>query len=48
MELSVFWTDFAKEKLEDIYQYYKRESKSSSVAKKLVNSIIDYTNGLEK
>ena len=48
MELTVFWTEFAKDKLDDIFEYYKHRSKSVNVARKLVDSIIDYTIRLEK
>lgn len=48
MELTVFWTEFAKDKLDEIFEYYKRKSKSVNVARKLVDSIIDQTIGLEK
>lgn len=47
MELTVFWTEFAKDKLDEIFEYYKRKSKSVKVARKLVDSIIDQTIGLE-
>ncbi|MFS4418834.1 type II toxin-antitoxin system RelE/ParE family toxin [Maribacter sp. 2307ULW6-5] len=48
MELTVFWTEFAKERLEDIFEYYKRKSKSIDVARKLVDSIVNHTIGLER
>jgi plasmid stabilization system protein ParE len=48
MELTVFWTEFAKDKLDDIFEYYKRKSKSADLARKLVDSIIDHTIELEK
>lgn len=48
MELTVFWTEFAKDKLDDIFEYYKLKTKDVNVARKLVNSIIDHTIGLEK
>ncbi len=48
MELTVFWTEFAKDKLDDIFEYYKLKSKSAKVAKKVVDSIVDQTIGLEK
>lgn len=47
MELTIFWTVFARNKLEEIYEYYKLKSKSVTVAKKLVTSIVDHTIGLE-
>jgi plasmid stabilization system protein ParE len=42
MELAVFWTDFAKDKLNDIFEYYKQEA-SISVARKLVDGLVDHT-----
>lgn len=44
----VFWTVFAKGKLYDIFEHYKLKSGSVDVAMKLVDSIVDYTIGLEK
>ena len=46
MGLIVYWTGFAENKLEDIYTYYKKKA-SVSVAKKLVNGIVDKTISLE-
>jgi len=48
MELTVFWTEFAKDKLDEIFEYYKLKSRSVNVARKLVDSIIDHTIILEK
>jgi plasmid stabilization system protein ParE len=48
MELTVFWTEFAKAKLQDIFEHYKLNSRSANVAKKLVDGITDETIGLEK
>ncbi len=42
MELTVFWTDTARFQLEDIFNYYKDKA-SLSVARKLVNQIIERT-----
>lgn len=47
MNLTVFWTRFAENKIDDIYEYYKIKA-GNSVSKKLVNGIIDRTIGLEK
>jgi len=47
VELTVFWTQFAENKLEDIFHYYKYEV-SIDVAKRLVTGIVDKTIGLEK
>ena len=46
--MTVFWTAFAKEKLNDIFEYYKRRSRSAKVASKLIEGIIDHTIELEK
>ena len=47
MELAVYWTRFAEDKLDDIYDYY--ESKAGiRIARKLISSIIDKTIGLDK
>lgn len=40
MGLTVYWTQLAEDKLEDIFNYYKIKA-SVRVAKKLVNGIID-------
>ncbi len=47
MELTVFWTEFAKDKLDDIFEYYKLKA-NAKVARKLADSIVDQTIGLEK
>ncbi len=47
MELEVFWTQFAQDKLDGIYEHYKIKA-SSSIAKKLVIGIIDQTIDLGK
>ncbi len=47
MELTVFWTHFAEDKLDDIFHYYKLNV-SSSFAHKLINEIVDKTTDLEK
>lgn len=47
MGLSVFWTEFAEQKLTDIYDYYQFKA-SKKIALKLVNEIIDKTIDLEK
>ena len=47
MALTVYWTQFAENKLEDIFSYY--ESKAGiRVAQKLVLGIVDKTINLEK
>ena len=47
MELAVYWTRFAEDKLDDIYDYY--ESKAGTrIARKLISGIIDKTIGLDK
>jgi len=47
MSLTVYWTRFAENKIDDIYEYYELKG-GVSVALKLVNGIIDRTIGLEK
>lgn len=42
MELTLFWTEFAKEELEKIYQYYKKRT-SKGIAKKLITAIYNET-----
>ena len=42
MELSIFWTDFAKNELRQIFDYHK-EKANSSMARKLVNGILKTT-----
>ncbi len=40
MALTVYWTQFAEDKLEDIFHYYKLKA-GIRVATKLVNGIVD-------
>jgi plasmid stabilization system protein ParE len=40
MELTVFWTRFAENKLNDIFEYYESNA-GIRIAGKLVNGIID-------
>ena len=47
MELAVYWTRFAENKLDDIYDYYKSKA-STKIARKLITGIIDKTIGLDK
>ncbi len=47
MSLTVYWTRFAENKIEDIYEYYELNA-GVSVALKLVHGIIDRTIRLEK
>ncbi len=47
MNLIVYWTRFAENKIDDIYEYCEIKA-GVSVAQKLVNGIIDRTIGLEK
>jgi|SRR5690625_1310658 len=47
MGLEVFWSEFAKLKLEEIYHYY-RLTASKKVAKKIINGIVDQTIDLDK
>ncbi len=46
MALTVFWTKFAKEKLAEIFEYYKAKT-GTKVAQRLINAIINHTEGLE-
>lgn len=46
MGLEVFWTDNAKNQLEDIYDFYKLEA-STNTARNLVRKIINRTISLE-
>lgn len=47
MELAVYWTQFAEDKLEDVFSYYI-EKASEKIALRLVNEIIDKSLELEK
>jgi plasmid stabilization system protein ParE len=47
MGLKVFWTQFAEDKLKDIYDYYYNKV-SKAVAEKLIIGILNKTIGLEK
>ncbi len=47
MELEVYWAQFAEDKLDDIYNYYKLKA-GKRTAQKLVNGIIETTIDLDK
>ena len=47
MDLKVFWTDHAIEKLEDVFDFYKTKV-NIHVAQGIVSSIVDSTISLEK
>lgn len=47
MELAVYWTQFAEDKLTDIYEYYKYNA-GVRVAQNLINGIIDESLKLSK
>lgn len=47
MELTLYWSQHAEEKLEDIFNYYKQKA-GVKTARKLVSSIIDCTIDLNK
>jgi len=47
MELTVYWSQLAEDKLEDIFHYYKFKA-SKRIAANLINGIIDFTIDLEK
>ena len=45
--MTVYWTEFAEDKLEDIFIYYKFKA-GTRIAKNLVNGIIDASLNLEQ
>jgi plasmid stabilization system protein ParE len=47
MDLTVYWTRLAENKLDDIFDYYETKA-SIIVAQKLVTGIVDRTIGLNK
>jgi len=47
MAMTVFWTRFAQDQLEDIFDYYKVKA-GLRTARKLVNELIDASLKLEK
>lgn len=47
MGLEIFWSEFAKLKLEEIYHYYRLKA-GKKVAKKIINGIIHHTIDLDK
>ena len=47
MELVVYWTQFAEDKLEDIYHYYSLKA-GKKIALKLVNEVVDSTIDLQR
>ncbi|WP_298220955.1 type II toxin-antitoxin system RelE/ParE family toxin [Flavobacterium sp.] len=47
MELVVYWTVFAEDKLNDIFEYYKFTA-GVRVAQKLINGIVDSSFELDK
>jgi len=47
MEVKIYWTDFAKRQLQDIFDYYN-ENASLRVAEKLVEGIVDESFKLER
>lgn len=47
MGLTVFWTRFAENKLDDIFDYYESRV-STRTARRLINGIIDKTIGIEE
>lgn len=47
MDVEVYWTQFAEDKLTDIYEYYKFNA-GITVARNLLNGIIDESLKLEK
>ena len=47
MELEIFWSQSAQDKLQDIFYYYKHKA-SLKIARKLINEIIDATIDLDE
>ena len=47
MGITVYWTQFAEDKLNDIYNFYESEA-GTRIAQKLINGIVDKTIGLSK
>ena len=47
MELTIYWTDFAKNELKSIFNYHK-EKVSLKIARKIIQKIIKITNDLTK
>ena len=47
MELEVYWTQFAQDKLDEIFDYYEIKA-SNKVARNLITGIIDQTINLGK
>jgi len=47
MELTVFWTQFAEDKLEDVFSFYLVKA-GERIAHRLVNGIIDKSLELKK
>ena len=47
MGLTVYWTQFAEDKLKDIYDYYRYKA-NPKVAANLVNGIVDATLDLDR
>lgn len=46
MELAIYWSRLAEEKLEDIFNYYKQKA-GIKTAQKIIKGIIDRTEGLQ-
>ena len=47
MELEIFWSQLAEDKLKDIFDYYKVKA-GLKIARKIVNQIIDKTIDLDQ
>jgi toxin ParE1/3/4 len=47
MELDVYWSQLAEEKLEDIFNFYKQKA-GLKTARKIIAGIVDYTIDLNK
>ena len=47
MDLGIYWTNFAENRLEDIFSYYKNKA-GLNVARRLTKGIVDKTIDLQK
>lgn len=47
MELTIFWSQLAEEKLQDIFDYYKVKA-GLKIAQKIIREIVEKTDNLDK
>src|SRR5680860_1490727 len=47
MDLEVIWSDFAEKKLDDIFEYYKKNA-GNRIANEMIQSLINESKRLEK